>query len=446
MEFRLLGSFDVWHEGRRVSLDSRRQERCLLAALLLHEGKAVTVARLTALLWGLAPPGSARGTLHTYIGRLRAVLAPLGVAVETVRDAYRIELGGHSVDAHSFTDLVRRAGRTAEPSRRVALYDEALALWRGPLLADAADEAVRERLGGDLAALRLTTVEERAAEHLGLGLHDRVIRDLTPLAAEHPDREGLSASLMTALNRSGRRAEALALYRSTHRALVDGLGIEPGGALQDLHARTLRGDRGLDHPAGPPHAVRVDGEWLPWTTGGHPALEFCNTWAGWGGPSLPGSEWLRSFRALAVWAWHHGLAEKWALAELLRHAGEHPDEADSALGRARVFRARLYACLTDPGDARAFTDVAAVVDRAAVHTGFVLGEDGLGHWQTRPKAGLDLPLYAVARSAACLLADPCRLLVRACPGEGCGWLFADESGRRRWCSLRTCGGSGNPSH
>ncbi|MGW2113923.1 BTAD domain-containing putative transcriptional regulator [Streptomyces zhihengii] len=446
MEFQLLGPFEARHDGRPVPVGRRRQERCLLAVLLLDAGRVVTTARLIDLLWGGAPPASARGTVHTYVGRLRGALGPYGVALETVGDGYRVDPGPHTVDVHDFTGLVRRAGRAAEPVRRVRLYDEALALWRGPLLADTADDALRERLGEGLAGLRLTALEERAAEHLGLGLHDRVIGDLTAPAAEHPDRERLVAALMTALHRAGRQAQALELYRRTRLALVDGLGIEPGSVLRSLHGRILHGDPGLDRPAAPLHAVRVGGEWLPWTTSGHPALEFCNTFAGWGAPPLPGSEWLRRFGTLAVWAGHHGLAEEWEVAGLLRTAAERPREAAGALARARGFRERLYACLTAPDDVRAFREVAAVVDEAAAHGVFVRGDDGLGHWRTRPAAGLELPLYAVARSAAGLLAEPRRLLVRACPGEACGWLFLDESGRRRWCSLRTCGGAGTATH
>ncbi|MFF3324231.1 CGNR zinc finger domain-containing protein [Streptomyces sp. NPDC002889] len=71
------------------------------------------------------------------------------------------------------------------------------------------------------------------------------------------------------------------------------------------------------------------------------------------------------------------------------------------------------------------------------------GDDGLGRWRTAPSAGLRLPVWAVARSTADLLADPRRFTIRACPGPGCGWLFPDESGRRRWCSLSTCG-NGTP--
>lgn len=111
------------------------------------------------------------------------------------------------------------------------------------------------------------------------------------------------------------------------------------------------------------------------------------------------------------------------------------------LADARAFRSALHACLTDPQDGAAFGAVATVVQEAGRSAVLTRGEDGLAHWRLPPSAGLrlPLPLYAAARAAGELLADPRRFTVRRCPGTGCGWLFLDASGRRRWCSLATCG-------
>ncbi|MFJ5720000.1 BTAD domain-containing putative transcriptional regulator [Streptomyces sp. NPDC093149] len=439
MEFQLLGPFAARHEGRQVLAGSRRQERCLLSVLLLHAGRAVTTERLIDLLWNGDAPASARGTIHTYIGRLRAALKPYGVPVETRHDGYAVEQGPHTIDAQEFTLLVRQAADAGDPAEQVRLYDWALGLWRGPLLADVADDRLRTRLGGPLDELRLSAVERRAEVQLTMGLHDRVVADLTPLVEECPGRERLVAAQMTALYRGGRQADALELYRSTRKALVTEFGIEPGAELQTLHDRMLRGDHRLDRPPGPVYAVRVGDQWLPWSTSGHPALEFCNTYAGWGGDRLPGSEWLRSYATLAVWAGHMDLIEDQLVTRLREQALRHPDEAAAALAEARQFRTKLYACLADPGDARAFKAVAGTVEDAARHSVFTRGEDGLGRWQPSPSARLRLPVCAVARSSGELLADPRRFMVRSCPSEDCGWLFLDASGRRRWCSLATCG-------
>jgi SARP family transcriptional regulator, regulator of embCAB operon len=302
-----------------------------------------------------------------------------------------------------------------------------------------ADDALRERLGGHLGELRLSALEQRAEAQLELGEHDKVVPDLAPLVPQHPERERMVAAYMTALHRSGRQAEALDLYRRTRRVLVSRLGVEPGASLQTLHDRMLRGDPRLDRPPGPVYAVRVGEEWLPWTTSGHPALEFCNTYAGWRGPPSPGSEWLRSYSTLAIWAGHLDLAEDWLVSGLLKQARQQPSDAAAVLEEARELRTQLYAALTDPEDVRAFTVVAGMAEEAARISAFVRGEDGLGRWRLSPSAGLRLPLLGVARSAAELLGDPARFMIRACPGEGCGWVFPDESGRRRWCSLGTCG-------
>lgn len=448
MEFKLLGPFEAHHEGRRLLTDSRRQERCLLSVLLLDAGRVVPTDRLVDLLWDGAANGSARGTVHTYIGRLRAALrAAGGPRVKTRYDGYVLEAepGGYEVDTRDFVRLARAAADATDPAERIRVADRALALWRGPLLADVAGDRLRERLGGHLDARRLSTVELRAETQLSMGLHDRVVTDLAQstaladLADAHPERERIVAARMTALYRCDRPAEAVQLYRATRRALADRLGVEPGADLTALHQRVLRRDPALDRPPAPLHAVRVGGHWLPWHTSGHPALEFCNTYAGWGGPGLPGSEWLRDYATLAVWAGHLDLAPDHVVARLLARTRREPGEAAGVLAEARAFRASLYACLTDPADSDAFKAVAGVVEAAARSSVFTRGGDSLGRWRIAPSAGLRLPLYAVARSAADLLSDPRRLVVRRCPGEECGWLFLDAGGRRRWCSLATCG-------
>ncbi|MEH0843950.1 BTAD domain-containing putative transcriptional regulator [Micromonospora sp. CPCC 205711] len=440
MEFRLLGPFEARHDGRPVDLGSRRQERCILAVLLLDVGHLVSTDRLIDLLWNGRPPASARGAVHTYIGRLRASLAPYQVRITTRGDGYLLEPDGHRVDAVEFTRLVDRAAESTDPAERVRLLDRALVLLRGPLLADTADDELRERLHGPLEERRLTGVELRAEARLALGQHARVVTELTPLADRHPTREHLVATLMTALYRGDRQADALRLYRSTRRTLVDDLGVEPGDRLREVHRRILRADPRLERTGRPVYEVRVRGEALPWSVGGHPALEFCNTFAGWGHqPPMPGAEWLRGYRTLAVWTGHVGLADEVAVSRLLELARRDPVRAAAALDEARALRARLYACLTDPQDHRTFDAVARYAEDAAATMRFRREADGRGRWRPDLVAGLRLPVHAAAWSGAELLADPRRLTIRVCPDPRCGWLFLDETGIRRWCSLATCG-------
>jgi DNA-binding SARP family transcriptional activator len=442
MEFRLLGPFEARHDGHLVELGSRRQERCILAVLLLEVGRLVTTDRLIDLLWNGRPPVSARGAVHTYIGRLRASLAPYGVRIITRGDGYLVETDGHRVDVEEFGRLAHQASGATDPAERVRLLDRALTLWRGPLLADTADEELRERLHGPIEELRLTGIESRAEAQLALGQHARVISELTPLVTGHPTREQLVATLMTALYQGARQADALLLYRTTRQALVDDLGIEPGMRLREVHRRILRDDHRLHRSGRPVYEVRVGDESLPWSVGGHPALEFCNTFAGWGQvPPLPGSEWLRGYRTLAVWTGHVGLVDDVAVGRLLDLGRRDPGRAAAVLDEARALRTRLYACLTDPDDRRAFEGVAGYAEAAAKVLVFRRDPDGRGRWWPDLAAGVRLPLHAVAWSAAQLLTDPRRLTIRVCPDERCGWLFLDESGMRRWCSLATCGQS-----
>jgi DNA-binding SARP family transcriptional activator/predicted RNA-binding Zn ribbon-like protein len=438
MEFKLLGPFEVRHDGQLVQLGGRRQERCLLAILLLEAGRIVPIDRLVDLLWDGDAPDSARAVVHTYVGRLRTALDPYDVAIRTKRGGYLVEADGHTVDVDQFTDLAYRAAGTGDPTTRIRLCDKALDLWRGPLLAGLADDALRQRLDGTLTDLRLATTELRADAQLGIGQPDRVVAGLIPLAQEHPTRERLVAHLMTALYRCGRQADALHLYELTGKALGDDLGIEPGPELRTVHERILSNDPRMDQAAVTVYEVRVRDQSLPWAVGGHPALEFCNTYAGWGGPRMPGAEWLRSYPALAVWTGYQDLTDDHTVTHLLRQAQRDPLGAAAVLDEARELRANIYACLTNADDGRAFEYVARCAEAAAKVSAYARDADGLGRWVLSREAGLRLPVHAAARSAAELLGDPRRFTVRTCPSPRCGWLFIDPSGRRRWCSVATC--------
>jgi SARP family transcriptional regulator, regulator of embCAB operon len=212
---------------------------------------------------------------------------------------------------------------------------------------------------------------------------------------------------------------------------------EPG---QD---RAGDGGVGRPPPTAPAYAVRVRDQWLTWNVGGHPALEFCNTYAGWGAPGELSSEWVRGYATLAVWAEQHDLASSSTVSGLLRQARRAPHAGAEGLARARRLRSALYACLTDPADRKAFATVARFASEAAHVSVFTAGDDGLGRWVLPAEVGLALPLHAAARSAADLLADPRRFTVCACPGVHCGWLLLNPSGRRAFCSAATCSSAGS---
>ncbi|MGH3746912.1 MAG: BTAD domain-containing putative transcriptional regulator, partial [Micromonosporaceae bacterium] len=426
MEFRLLGSFETRHDGRPVEVGSRRQERCLLGILLLAGGQPVPVGRLLHLLWDGCPPETARNAVYTYVGRLRRSLSPYQVRLVTRHDGYLVELDGHRLDITEFIELARQAIAQRDPYQRVRLLDRALELWRGPLLGDVAEQPLRDRLGTELVELRLSSSELRAAAQLEIGHHDRVASDLVPLIEQHPTRERLVAVQMAALHGCGRRADALQLYRDTRDILVKELGIEPGTQLADAHQRILRNDPPLLQRPWPMHQVRVRGHDLPWTVGGHPALEFCNTYAGWGRPAGRGSEWLRDYSTLAVWVGYMDLADDDTVSHLLQEAHRHPDEAVQVLHEARTLRNHLYACLTGPNVTESHDIVARYVEDAAAVARLGWAEDGLARWRLPLTCGLRLPVYAAARTAGELLTDPLRRSIQVCASQRCGWLFLDR--------------------
>ena len=182
------------------------------------------------------------------------------------------------------------------------------------------------------------------------------------------------------------------------------------------------------------HWIERDGHELPRRLGGHPALDFCNTLAGWGGPPLPKGEWLRGYDVFVAWAAYADLLDPGEEASLQGRSGAR---ADAVLDDARRFRGRLRAAVLDPADARAVGDVGTLVRRAAA--GLRLEPGSRPGWRVDSARPLELPLLRVAWAAGDLLTSGDLDRVKTCPGTECGWLFLDRSGRRRWCSMESCG-------
>lgn len=180
----------------------------------------------------------------------------------------------------------------------------------------------------------------------------------------------------------------------------------------------------------------VDGLTLPLSVAGHPALDFCNTRAGW--RSSTPKEYLRSHAHLAVWARENQVIPAAAIPTLHEAAAREPDAAAATVARALAFRSALYAVLVGPDPSPA--DWAAVnLEVRAAAAGSVLVATIPASWTLVDQSHVDYPLRAVAWSAATLLTSPAAGQVGACPGDGCGWLFVDPRGRRRWCSMAWCG-------
>lgn len=184
-------------------------------------------------------------------------------------------------------------------------------------------------------------------------------------------------------------------------------------------------------------AEEIDGLVLSAALAGHTALDFCNTLVGWDLP-VPAMDFLATYDHLAVWTAAAGLIDWDAAARLRRSARRHPEGARAVLEEARRFRAALYRVCLDPRPGREWRRVAASTQEAAAARTLEL-DGGRAEWVLSERLGLRLPLLAVADSAASLLTSEDLVTVRICGGPECGWLFLDRTGRRRWCTMTTCG-------
>ncbi len=248
MDFRVLGPLEAVAEGQVVALEAAKP-RALLAILLLHANEPVATDRLIENLWAGRPPATAAKVLQTYVSQLRKALAADAIVTGPAGYALRVDPG--RVDLHRFEALLTDA-REAEPAGAAALLREALALWRGPPLADFAYAPWAQGEIGRLAELHLSAVEDRIDADLALGRHGELVGELERLVVEHPLSERMRGQLMLALYRSGRQVEALEAYRSARETLVETLGIEPGSALRRLERAILTHDPELDVAVPPP--------------------------------------------------------------------------------------------------------------------------------------------------------------------------------------------------
>ena len=253
MDFAILGPLRVGGPAGPIELPAAKQRSLLAALLLAHREEAVSPARLIDVLWGEEPPATAAKALQVHISRLRRALGP-DDRIVTHASGYAIALGPGELDLERFESLVARARAAGEPQEASALLGEALALFRGPPLADAPLLGPAAAEAGRLTDLRLAVLEERIDADLAAGADAALVGELEALAAEHPYRERLHGQLMRALYRAGRQADALDAFRRVRGSLVEDLGLDPGRELQQLEAAILAHDPSLDadEPAGAP--------------------------------------------------------------------------------------------------------------------------------------------------------------------------------------------------
>jgi predicted ATPase/DNA-binding SARP family transcriptional activator len=256
VEFRILGPLVVVRGGRPLELGGE-QQRVLCALFVLNANRPLSADVLADALWGEPTPARAVKRLQVAIARLRRSLdrddpGTGSTHLETVPGGYCLTVPADRIDAEVFSSRLREGRRELErraPARAVELLSDALELWRGPPLPEVAYRPFAQAEIRRLDELRLTALEARIDAELQLGRHAALIGDLEALVFAHPGREGLAGSLMLALYRSGRQADALAAYQRTRGYLATELGLEPAPALQRLQSQILTQAPELEAPA-----------------------------------------------------------------------------------------------------------------------------------------------------------------------------------------------------
>ncbi|MER5638520.1 BTAD domain-containing putative transcriptional regulator [Kitasatospora sp. NPDC002227] len=235
MHYGILGTTTATDDdGTQVPLGGARL-RALLAALTLRQGRPVPADVLVDEVWGDEPPQDGAAALQTLVGRLRRTVG----RGEIGSGPAGYWLTGQATDLGDFQRLAA-AGRTAldagDPALAADRLTAALALWRGPALADLPDS-----LG---AATRLEAQRGEArrrllAAQLALGQAAEVAAELAELCELQPLDEQLQALLIRAHREAGRPADALRQYETVRRTLAEELGTDPGPELQLLHQQLL---------------------------------------------------------------------------------------------------------------------------------------------------------------------------------------------------------------
>ena len=266
MDFRLLGSLEVWDAGHEVGVPGAKR-RALLAILLLHRNEVVPRDVLVDLLWGDRPPPSAMHSLEVQVSKLRGLLAGNGARLQTRPGGYVLRVDPGELDVERFERLAEdghAALLAGDAARAARVLREALAMARGPALAEFAFEPFARAPMAQLGELQAAVLEDRVDADLALCRHAELVGELEALVAAEPLRERRRQQLMLALFRCGRQGDALAAYRDARRTLVDELGIEPTRELRELEHAILVQDPALDPPrrAGPRVLQRRPRRWL----------------------------------------------------------------------------------------------------------------------------------------------------------------------------------------
>ncbi len=230
-------------DGRQVDLGGPKQ-RALLAYLVLHAGEPVSIVTLIEAAWGDDAPDGAIRSLRTYVSNLRR-LAGSAVDVRGEQGTYTLRLRSLETDVDRFRRGVREADDAEHPHQRSTMLESALDLWQGPFLVDVDRPWVQEE-SSIVESERQRAVARWAEATIAAGDPERVIPVMERSVAEAPLDERLCGLLMRALYRSGRQADALAVYRALRTQLAEELGVQPGPELAKLEEQILLHEASTD--------------------------------------------------------------------------------------------------------------------------------------------------------------------------------------------------------
>jgi DNA-binding SARP family transcriptional activator/tetratricopeptide (TPR) repeat protein len=254
LQVRVLGPVDVLVGGVPHEVSGRRRT-AILAALALQAGKVLSIDWMTEIVWGEEAPGNPAVTLQSHVTHLRRVLGVPGMIVHR-EPGYRLEIAAPATDAQVAESLIAEGTAATDPAEAASRLTVAVALWRGRSLAGLdtlvwfGDQARR------LEELLLQAEVALMNARLDMGQHLQLVPHLEELAGRHPLHEPLHGQWMLALYRSGRQADALAVFAQLRARLSEELGVDPSPSLRDLHAATLDQSRSLDLPAARVAAAR----------------------------------------------------------------------------------------------------------------------------------------------------------------------------------------------
>ncbi|HEX7135319.1 MAG TPA: BTAD domain-containing putative transcriptional regulator, partial [Iamia sp.] len=251
----LLGPTVVEIDGRTVPVPGAPQ-RAVLARLALSAGRTVPDDDLVDVLWPAGGPDNATGNLQSYVSRLRRVVGAAAVARDTV--GYRLDVPPEAVDVGRFDALLGRAEGADDAAASVALFAEALDLWRGEPFCDLTDPLALAPDRARLAALHRRAVEGWLAARSAAGEGAVLLPDLERAAAEDPTGEAVHLLLMAVLHQVGRSPDALRVGSALRERVVDATGLDPSSAVGEMERRILSDDPTLrpEAPAARPRTAR----------------------------------------------------------------------------------------------------------------------------------------------------------------------------------------------